>query len=218
MQCFFLCVSVLFWVCVVGSLLEAAAGAAEAATRTSEAATTEVATTSEATTGTIEVAASALTVTLTVALGLLEHLEQLLRGEDRGELCAVLLLDVQTKLLLLNLLGLTGKNLIELGCCLFVGEVFLSALGILVTIRLSVGGCQFFEIALVDAFELGLLLTFKLQVLDETLSHTGLHFLAAGSTVIAVLCAYGSDGAEKEGDHCCDNDILFHCCFCFMVK
>ena len=91
--------------------------AAEAAASTEAAAR---ATAAEASTATL----AALTVTLAIAL-LLEHTEQLLRGEERGELCAILLLDVQAELLLLDLLGFAGKGLVELCSGLLIGEVFL---------------------------------------------------------------------------------------------
>ena len=185
-------------------LSEFSAGASEAAAAT-ESATLA---TAEASTATL---LSALTVTLTIALLLLEHAEQLLGSEDRGELGAILLLDIQAELLLLDLLCFVGEDLVELCRGLLVGEVFLVAIGIAVAVLLSAGGCQFFEVTLVDGFELGLLLALELQVLDQTLGHAGLHFLTTCGTIVIILCVYGTDGAKKEGCQNGENYILFHC-------
>ena len=129
----------------------------EASTEATASAEASTGTTTEAATSTLS--ALTITVTLTHSLGLLEHLEQLLGSEYGREFCTVFLLYVQTKLLLLNLLGLTGEHLVQLGCCLLVGEVFLGTF--LAVISLCTGGCEFFEIALVDSFELGLLFALK---------------------------------------------------------
>ena len=183
------------------------------ATRATESTATKSTTrATEATTVSSESAAvTTLTVAaLTVHLLRLEHAQQLLGSENAGEFCAVFLLDVQTELLLLDLFGLTGKLLIELCSSFLVCEVLFFPVCLTFAVLLGPCGSHLFEIAGVDGIKLCLLFVGELQVFDESLRLTGLHFLEPCGAVVIVLGVCVGEEAKKHGNHCEEFYVSFH--------
>ena len=182
----------------------------------SEATATEAAATASAE-ATSALALSALTLS---TLHGLEDLKQLLRSEDAGKLGAVLLLNIQAKLLLLDLLCLTSKDFVQLSRSLFVGKILVTIV-LAFAVLLGASGSQFVLIPFINGFELGLLLAFELEVPDKAFCHTCLHLLTT-SVAVVILSVCCADGAEKEGDKSGQNNLLFHCnmsfCYCCVIN
>ena len=162
------------------------ATAATEATATAEAS----AATKAAATGTTEATATVTTLlALTIAVLLrLEHLQQLLRGENAREFGAILLLDIQTKLRLLDLLLLTGEHFLQFGCSLSLRQFLLLALVVSFAVGLLTQGGEFRLILRIDRSELSLLLVGEFQVLDETFCHARHHLLTTSIAIVIILC------------------------------
>ena len=175
----------------------------EATTATKASATAEAASAAKAAaTGTAEAATTVTLLALTIAILLrLEHLQQLLRGEYAGEFSTVLLLDIQSKLRLLDLLLLTGEHLLQLSRSLSLGQFLLLVLVCLLTVGLLTQCCELRLILRIDRSELGLLLISELQVLDETLCHARHHLLTTSIAIVVILCVCVVNVAESHYGH-----------------